>query len=96
MIIERDYLKENIIKLERKFFRNSPINKNIECNSKGSKGNNVIINIETPYTKRKRKRRKQKDIIKNFSCYFSNCNKSYPTKSSLNIHIKLKHSEKNS
>ena len=43
------------------------------------------------YRKRKRKRRKKNEFICNYKCPFLNCNKSYPSKGSLNMHIKLKH-----
>ena len=45
----------------------------------------------TYYRKKKRIRRKKNEIIYAYNCNFPNCNKSYPTKGSLNMHIKLKH-----
>ena len=85
---EKKMLNQLIIKLENK------MNK-IKDSKKGNDGNNIAsdnnsANIEL-YKKKKRKRRKKSEIKNIYSCYFNNCNKRYPSKSSLNMHIKLKH-----
>ena len=74
-----------IIKLENQV--KSPKKMNYEKN-----GNNLMINnnIE-PYRKKKRKRRKKTEIQNIYNCPFHKCKKSYPSKGSLNMHIKLKH-----
>ena len=45
------------------------------------------------YRKRKRQRRKKSEVVCLYNCSFVNCNKSYPSKGSLNMHIKLKHKQ---
>ena len=85
---EKKRLKDIIIKLDKKL-KNPKIPNNDKIN------NNSLINknIITPY--RKRKRRKKIEIRNKFYCSFKNCDKGYPSKCSLNMHIKLKHSKKN-
>lgn len=82
---EKKILNQLIIKLENKI-------KNSKKENKGKNGNNEdkTLNIEV-YKKKKRKRRKKCEIKNIYSCSFNNCNKKYPSKSSLNMHIKLKH-----
>ena len=72
---EQQKLKNTIINLDKKFKKNII-----------SKEKIYIIN-----SYRKRNRRKKVELNKNYECYFPNCNKRYLTKSSLNLHIKLKH-----
>ena len=86
---EKKKLNQLIIKLEQQK------KKSLKANN-GEKGNNENIEIKKEncikcYRKRKRIRRKKKEITYLFNCQFPNCNKSYPTKGSLNMHIKLKH-----
>ena len=73
--------KENQIKKKH----NEKKNKNINNDN-----NNINDNVIQYYKKRKRIRRKKKEIINSYYCKFPNCNKSYPTKGSLNMHIKIK------
>ena len=82
---EKKILNQLIIKLENKI-------KNSKKENNGKNGNNEdkTLNIEV-YKKKKRKRRKKCEIKNIYSCSFNNCNKKYPSKSSLNMHIKLKH-----
>ena len=90
---EKKKLNQIIFKLEQKLKNSKPIN-----NEKGENGfimNNNNVNIIEPYRKKKRKRRKKKDIQNIYNCPFNNCNKSYPSKGSLNMHIKLKHQNQN-
>ena len=93
-INEKKRNNEIIINLEQKIEKSNNLNNN-EINNINNNINENIIKY-TPYIKRKRIRRKKKEIITKFSCNFPNCNKSYPTKCSLNMHIKLKHQQKNS
>ena len=80
-------LSQIIIKLEQEKKKKNKEGKEIEIND------NMNINYEHMifYRKTKKIRRKKKDIIYIYNCYFPNCNKSYPRKNSLNLHIKLKH-----
>ena len=88
LITEKKKLKDIIIKLDKKAKKqkktnNSKINKDFLNNKK----------IITPY--RKRKRRKKIEITNKYFCSFPNCEKGYPSKCSLNMHIKLKHNANN-
>ena len=76
--------KEQQIKKEKRTIKEE--NDVIEENN-----NNININSVQYYRKKKRIRRKKKEINYLYNCYFPNCNKKYPTKGSLNMHIKLKH-----
>ena len=83
---EKKMLNKLIIKLE---------NKMKDSKKENDGRNNIIsdnnsVNIEL-YKKKKRKRRKKSEIKNIYSCSFNNCSKKYPSKSSLNMHIKLKH-----
>ena len=78
---EKRILNQNIIKLEQ----NISVFLNNNNNSIKNK-----MNIE-PYKKQKRNRRKKTELKNIFYCNYINCGKSYPSKSSLNMHIKLKH-----
>ena len=89
---EKKRLNQLIIKLEQQIKNSKKI--------KGGNSKNIIIeneeekdklsNIEL-YRKKKRKRRKKNEIKNIYNCAFTNCDKSYPSKGSLNMHIKLKH-----
>ena len=85
VLSEKKRLNQLIIKLENQV--KSPKKMNYEKN-----GNDFMINnnIE-PYRKKKRKRRKKTEIENIYNCPFHKCKKSYPSKGSLNMHIKLKH-----
>ena len=87
---EKKNLNQLIIKLEQQGKKSLKTNNG----KNGENYENIDIkkenNIEC-YRKRKRIRRKKKEITYLFNCQFPNCNKSYPTKGSLNMHIKLKH-----
>ena len=86
---EKKKLYDVIIKMEQKIKNSININNN-EINNSDLKINNNMDSI-TPYKKKKRIRRKKNEINYRYSCSFPNCDKSYPTKCSLNMHIKLKH-----
>ena len=84
---------------------NDKINKFLQQNKQFSKLNNkelfnnsnnenLYINSINSYIKTKRKRKKKTEIINKYNCSYPNCDKSYPSKSSLNMHIKLKHQKK--
>ena len=85
VLSEKKRLNQLIIKLENQV--KSPKKMNYE-----KSGNDFMINnnIE-PYRKKKRKRRKKTEIQNVYNCPFHKCKKSYPSKGSLNMHIKLKH-----
>ena len=88
-------LYDTIIKLEERIkINNRQINNNKSNKSNNSNDINNIKNIIT-YNKKKRIRRKKAEIINKYNCQFPNCNKSYPSKCSLNMHIKLKHQYQN-
>ena len=86
---EKNKLSQIIIKLEQEKKKKNKEGKEIEIND------NMNINYENLifYRKTKKVRRKKKDINYIYNCYFPNCNKSYPRKNSLNLHIKLKHNK---
>ena len=84
---EKKRLNQLIIKLEQQMDLSKK--KNNEKNNNFS--NNENMKIIEPYRKIKRKRRRKCEIKNIYKCSFYNCNKSYPTKGSLNMHIKLKH-----
>ena len=84
---EKKRLNQLIIKLEHQMDLSKK--KNNEKNDNFS--NNGSMKIIEPYRKIKRKRRRKCEIKNIYKCSFYNCNKSYPTKGSLNMHIKLKH-----
>ena len=90
LIAEKKRLYDIIIKMEHKI-KNSNSLDNKEVKSKSQNIKNNITNIIIPYNKRKRIRRKKAEITYIYNCNFPNCDKSYPSKSSLNMHIKLKH-----
>lgn len=94
LISEKDNLYRKIIKLESKINNKSKLN-NKEINSNNKEINNNDINNVIPYNKRKRRRRKKEEIIKKYNCTFPNCDKIYPSKCSLKMHIRLKHQHNN-
>ena len=84
---EKKRLNQLIMKLEQKM--NLSKNKN---NIKNDNSNNDgSMSMIESFRKIKRKRRKKSEIKNIYKCFFHNCKKSYPTKGSLNMHIKLKH-----
>ena len=89
VLTEKKILNQLITKLENKIKISKKVN-NTNNENNIIKNNNKSLNIEL-YKKKKRKRRKKSEIKNIFSCTFNNCSKRYPTKSSLNMHIKLKH-----
>ena len=89
VLTEKKMLNQLITKLENQIKTSKKAN-NINNENNIIKNNNKSLNIEL-YKKKKRKRRKKSEIKNIFSCTFNNCSKRYPTKSSLNMHIKLKH-----
>ena len=92
LLKEKKNLNQTIIKQEQQLKMKNKKNKN---NEKNNDIENINLNkkktIIQYYRKIKRIRRKNNEIIKIFNCNFPNCNKSYPTKGSLNMHIRLKH-----
>ena len=88
--------------IEEKKSLNDKINKFLQQNKKFTNlnikelfnnSNDKIhyVNILNTYIKTKRKRKKKAEIITKYTCSYPNCNKNYPSKCSLNMHIKLKH-----
>ena len=86
---EKKKLNQIIMKHEQEISKNNKING--EKKNKEDDDNIMIENRMNYYRKRKRKRRKKSEVICNYKCPFLKCNKSYPSKGSLNMHIKLKH-----
>ena len=86
---EKKRLNQIIIKHEQE------INKNTKLIGEIDRDENIVKTSNENrfdfYRKRKRKRRKKSEVVCLFKCPFLNCNKSYPSKGSLNMHIKLKH-----
>ena len=87
LLNEKKRLNQTLIKNEYEMKRQ--INENNVKNDSNYEINNK--NILKYYRKRKRIRRKKNEIIYTYSCNYPECNKSYPSKGSLNMHIKLKH-----
>ena len=87
LLNEKKRLNQAIIKNEIQ------MKKQINENSQKNDLNYEIINknVLKYYRKRKRVRRRKNEIIYNYYCNYPDCNKSYPSKGSLNMHIKLKH-----
>ena len=86
---EKKDLNQIIIKHEQSISKTDRING--EINSKENDDSNKKEKRIDFYRKRKRKRRKKSEVVCSFNCPFLNCNKSYPSNGSLNMHIKLKH-----
>ena len=92
LLKEKQRLNQIIIEKEHKRNREKSKIKGINNDNNNSiDNNNKNENILQNYRKRKRIRRKKSEIVYAYFCNFPNCNKSYPTKGSLNMHIKLKH-----
>ena len=85
---EKKRLNQLIMKLEQQINLSKNKNNGIKIDNSNNDGTMSIIE---PYRKIKRKRRKKCEIKTVYKCSFHNCKKSYPTKGSLNMHIKLKH-----
>ena len=90
LLKEKKTLSQIIIKKEQQI-KNKKRDKKEENNSVEENNNNKNINSLQYYRKKKRITRKKKEITYVYNCNFPNCNKKYPTKGSLNMHIKLKH-----
>ena len=90
LIAEKKRLYDIIIKMEHRIQNSNNLDYK-EVKSKSQNIKNNMSNIIIPYNKRKRIRRKKTEITNIYKCDFPNCDKSYPSKSSLNMHIKLKH-----
>ena len=90
LLNEKQKLSKIISKKENQIKNKNNEKKNVNNNDNN---NNKIDNNLKYYKKRKRIRRKKNEIMYIYYCQFPNCNKSYPTKGSLNMHIKLKHNQ---
>ena len=90
LIAEKKRLYDIIIKMEHRIQNSNNLDYK-EVKSKSQNIKNNMSNIIIPYNKRKRIRRKKTEITNIYNCDFPNCDKRYPSKSSLNMHIKLKH-----
>ena len=84
-------LNQKIIKQENQRQKIPKINTGNNEENTDNNMNNSNTNIINYYRKKKRIRRKKKEITYVYNCNISNCKKSYPTKGSLKMHIKLKH-----
>ena len=89
LLNEKKKLNQIILKKENKIKKKNNEKENEKINDNNNKNDNIM----QYYKKRKRIRRKKNEIINSYFCEFPNCNKSYPTKGSLNMHIKLKHQQ---
>ena len=91
LLNEKKQLNQIIIKQEKQKTKKQKTN--IVNNEENNDMDVILKNQDrlTYYRKKKRIRRKKNEIIYTYNCNFPNCNKSYPTKGSLNMHIKLKH-----
>ncbi len=92
VIEEKKTLNDKINKLLKQNKKFTDLNNKELFNNSNDK--NHYINIINSYIKTKRKRKKKTEIISKYNCIYNNCNKSYPSKASLNMHIKLKHQKK--
>ena len=90
LLNEKKHLNQIIIKQEKQRKKIKKVKTVNNQENKDIKVNNNQNRL-TYYRKRKRIRRKKKEIVYAYNCIYSNCKKSYPTKGSLNMHIKLKH-----
>jgi len=90
---EKKSLNDKINKILQQNKNFTDIN-NKELFNNNSNNKNHYINIINSYIKTKRKRRKKAEIISKYNCSYPNCDKTYPSKGSLNMHIKLKHQKK--
>ena len=86
---EKKKLNQYINKQEQEIIKTNKINGEIIVEENNGK---IIAEKKMDlYRKRKRQRRKKSEVVCLYNCSFLNCNKSYPSKGSLNMHIKLKH-----
>ena len=86
---EKKKLNQYINKQEQEIIKTNKINGEIIVEENNGK---IIAEKKMElYRKRKRQRRKKSEVVCLYNCSFLNCNKSYPSKGSLNMHIKLKH-----
>ncbi len=92
LLNEKKKLNQIILKKEDQINKENNDKKN-DNNSNNTNNNNNTKNVVQYYKKRKRIRRKKNEIVYSYYCEFPNCNKSYPKKGSLNMHIKLKHNQ---
>ena len=79
---EKKNLSQKILKLEEERKKSIKLNKMRK---------DIIEDAIKLYRKSKRIRRKKSEITYVYKCDFPNCQKRYPSKGSLNMHIKLKH-----
>ena len=89
VLSEKKKLNQIIMKHEQDISKMSELNKEIKREE--NEDNNKKENRISFYRKIKRKRRKKCEVVCLYECPFLNCNKKYPSKGSLNMHIKLKH-----
>ena len=88
---EKKKLNQYIIKHEQEIIKTNKNNGEIIMDENNGK---IIAEKRMElYRKRKRQRRKKSEVVCLYNCSFVNCNKSYPSKGSLNMHIKLKHKQ---
>ena len=88
---EKKKLNQYIIKHEQEIIKTNKNNSEIIMDENNGK---IIAEKRMElYRKRKRQRRKKSEVVCLYNCSFVNCNKSYPSKGSLNMHIKLKHKQ---
>ena len=90
LLKEKKSLSQIIIKQEQQIKKEKKTKKEDNIIVEEINNNKITNNVQY-YRKKKRIRRKKKEIICVCNCTFPNCNKKYPTKGSLNMHIKLKH-----
>ena len=88
---EKKKLNQIIIKNEQEIIKNNKTNGELIVQENNGKifGEKMM----ELYRKRKRKRRKKSEVVCVCKCPYLNCYKSYPSKGSLNMHIKLKHKQ---
>lgn len=93
LINEKRNLKQIILKLEQQILKDTKkTEEKIDTNIINDNNKSTIVTkIIDNYIKRKRKRRKKSELVTLHYCNYPNCNKSYPSKGSLKMHIKLKH-----
>ena len=89
VLSEKKKLNQIIMKHEQDISKMCELNKEIKREE--NEDNNKKENRISFYRKIKRKRRKKSEVVCLYECPFLNCNKKYPSKGSLNMHIKLKH-----
>ena len=92
LLKEKKSLSQIIIKQEQQIKKEKKKKKEENNDVEEDNNNKNTDNIQY-YRKKKRIRKKKKEIIYVYNCNYPNCNKKYPTKGSLNMHIKLKHQQ---